>query len=69
MPPVINGVMSNKRRRVLVQFEIDDEARRDLRHRAIDLNLSAAEILRRAVKAFLAGLHEQPEIERPGRSR
>jgi hypothetical protein len=45
--------MNNRRRRVLYQFELDAGLRRALRHRALDLDMPAAEVVRRAVAAFL----------------
>jgi hypothetical protein len=43
----------NARARVLFQFMIDAELRRQLRHFALDCDLSAAELVRRAVLEFL----------------
>lgn len=41
------------RSRVLFQFEIDLELRRKLRHLALDCDLPAAALVRRAIRDFL----------------
>ena len=42
--------------RTLFQFSLDRDARRELRRRALDLDVSASELVRRAVREYLRRL-------------